>query len=247
MRLARPFVRSPMTSRIGASRACCLSVLGMDGTCAHLQIAEQLLQVLMSFGRDGMVLPLPNIQVRKHVLNGCEMAIVEVTPSDSLPVKYKGRVCVRFGPARAFATPEQERRLVEQRRNAVLPFDQQPIRGSTVHDLDSLRFSTEYLPSAVPPDVLAQNNREMTEQLKALRLLTPDGIPSVAGILVLGRDPRQWLPCDYVQFVRYAGAEITETIRDQKEIDGALSELLRRLDEVIEANIQERADLPREQ
>jgi ATP-dependent DNA helicase RecG len=43
--------------------------------------------------------------------------------------------------------------------------------------------------------------------------------------------------------VRYAGTEVTDTIRDQKEIDGGLSDLLRRLDEVLEVNIAQRTDL----
>ena len=65
----------------------------------------------------------------------------------------------------------------------------------------------------------------------------------MAGILVLGRDPRNWLPGAYIQFVRYAGTEVTDTLRDQKEIDGSLSEILRRLDEVLEANVAQRSDL----
>ena len=44
------------------------------------------------------------------------------------------------------------------------------------------------------PDVLEENGRELVDQLRALALLHPDAIPTVAGILVLGRDPRNWLP-----------------------------------------------------
>ncbi len=36
---------------------------------------------------------------------------------------------------------------------------------------------------------------------------------------------------------------MTDTLRDQKEIDGSLSEILRRLDEVLEANVAQRSDL----
>lgn len=214
-----------------------------NGDCAGLEITEQIVQTLMGFGRDGQISPLPNIHVRKLALDGCSMAVVEVTPSDSPPVRFKGRICVRFGPSRAFATPEQERRLIERQRRAVVPFDQQAVAGATLKDLNLLIFQSEYLPAAIAPDVLEENGREVVDQLRALKLLSPDGVPTTAGILVLGRDPRSWLPGAYIQFVRYAGTEVTDTIRDQKEIDGSLSELLRRLDEVLEANIAQRTDL----
>lgn len=214
-----------------------------DGTCAGLTVDEDLVQRLLGFGRDGQIVPLPDLHVRKLSLDGCTLAVVEVMPSDSPPVRYKGRICVRTGPARGFATPEQERRLSEKRRRANIPFDQQPVIGSSLDDLDLLRFQTEYLPAAVAPEVLAENNRKAGDQLSALRLTTPDGIPTVAGILVLGRAPRDWLPGAYIQFVRYAGEAVTDTIRDQKEIDGPLAELLRRLDDVLEANVAQRTDL----
>jgi len=80
------------------------------------------------------------MHVYKHSLDGCTMAIVEVTPSDNPPLKYQGRVCVRIGPRRGFATPEEERRLTEKRRSGNLPFDQQPVAGASIEDLDFLRF-----------------------------------------------------------------------------------------------------------
>jgi ATP-dependent DNA helicase RecG len=43
--------------------------------------------------------------------------------------------------------------------------------------------------------------------------------------------------------VRYPGAEIGELIQDQKEVDGPLAELFRRLDEIIATNIEQRSDL----
>src|SRR5262249_35566330 len=65
--------------------------------------------------------------------------------------------------------------------------------------------------------------------------------PTTVGLLVCGKDPRAWLPGAYVQFVRYPGREIGEVVQDQKEFSGPLSELLRRIDELIATNITERA------
>ena len=57
------------------------------------------------------------------------------------------------------------------------------------------------------------------------------------GILVAGIDPREFLPPAYIQFLRIDGTNLEDPIKDQKEIDGPLQEMLRRIDEVCVANI----------
>jgi ATP-dependent DNA helicase RecG len=214
-----------------------------NGDCASITIDEQLLQTLMGFRTDGTILPPPMMHVRCHTLDGCTMAVVEVTPSDNPPIKYDGRVCIRIGPRRGFATSEEERRLIEKRRWGALPFDQQLIIGATLQDIDLLRFREEYLPVAVHPDVLAENERSNEQQMQALGLVGPGEQPTVLGLLVCGKDPRNWLPGAYVQFVRYPGNEIGDIVQDQKEIGGPLSEVFRRLDDVVTNNVEQRADL----
>lgn len=169
-----------------------------DGRCAGIEIGEQLLQTLAGFRTDGNITPFPVMHVRKHKLDDYEMVVVEVEPSDNPPLKYKGRVCIRIAGRRGYATAEEERRLTEKRRWGTLPFDQQPISRASIQDLDKLQFRDEYLTAAIAPDVLAENAREIDDQLRSLRFLTPDGRPTAAGLLVCGRDPRAWLPGAYV-------------------------------------------------
>lgn len=61
--------------------------------------------------------------------------------------------------------------------------------------------------------------------------------PTVAGLLVLGKTPADFIPGAYVQFLRIDGARLTDSIADQKEIHGPLPDLLRRLDDLLSANI----------
>jgi ATP-dependent DNA helicase RecG len=49
-----------------------------------------------------------------------------------------------------------------------------------------------------------------------------------------------------VQFLRIDGLEITDPIRDQKQLTGRLEDVLRRLDELLEINISVRTDLTSE-
>jgi predicted HTH transcriptional regulator len=46
-----------------------------------------------------------------------------------------------------------------------------------------------------------------------------------------GKDPRQFFPGAYIQFLRFEGTKLTDPIKDQKEIGGPLPDLLRMLDE----------------
>lgn len=218
-----------------------------DGTCAELQITDQLLQNLGGIRSDGNVAPFPMMTVEKRVINDCTMAVVVVQPSFSPPVRFRGRVCIRVGPRRAIATVDEERRLSEKRRSRDLPFDITPVHSASLDDLDLDLFSKLYLPAALAPDVLAQNNRTVEQQLLALRLATVPGAepqrPTVLGLIAVGKDVTGYIPGAYIQFRRIDGTELTDAIKDQKEISGPLPEMLRGLDDVLQAHISVATDI----
>lgn len=216
-----------------------------DGRCANLPITDDLLLELAAMRSDGNIVPIPTMSVQKKFLGGCEMAVIVVEPADAPPVRYQGRVCIRVGPRRDLATPEDERRLGEKRRAKDAPFDLRPITSASLSDLNLDLFLREYVPSSLAPDVLAQNNRSTEHQLASLRFTTPppDSIPTVLGLLVTGKDVRQFLPGAYVQFLRIDGAEITDPIKDQAEIAGPLAEMLTRLEDKFQAHISTAADI----
>lgn len=216
-----------------------------NGSCTHLVITDELLRALADMRSDGNITPFPTRTVQKKTLAGCELAVIVVEPADAPPVRYKGRAWVRVGPRRAVATPEEERRLTEKRRAKDLPFDIQLIPSATLEDLDFDFFRRVYLPSTLPADILEQNQRSPEQQLTSVRFATvePHPRPTVLGLLVVGKDPRQFLPGAYIQFLRLDGTELTDPIKDQKEIDGPLPDLLRMLDETFQAHISVASDI----
>lgn len=207
-----------------------------DGSCAGLTVTDELLLGLSHMKDDGAIQPFPSMTVQKRMLAGCELAVAVVQPALAPPVRLRGVVWVRVGPRRARASPEDERRLSERRRAHDLPFDVQPVGAASLDDLDLERLRQEYLPHAIDPEVLAENRRDAGDQLRSLRMVAPDGTPTTLGILVLGRDPTRYLPGAYVQFLRLDGTALHDPIRDQKRVDGPLAQLVRRLDEVLDAH-----------
>lgn len=219
-----------------------------DGSCASLPITDGLLTRLSNIRGEGSILPLPSITVQRRVLKGCDVAVITVSPSADTPVRYRGQVWIRVGPSVHLASSEDERLLAERRRATELPFDRRATETLNYSDLDDEYIEREYLPRAIAPEILEANTRSLRHQLRSLRLIQDDR-PTWGAALAFAYDPQAWLPGSYVQFLRIAGREITDPIQDQKTITGRLEDVLRRVDEVLEINVQVRtevADVPRE-
>jgi ATP-dependent DNA helicase RecG len=213
-----------------------------DGSCSNCRIDDALLQNLASMRSDGNIVPFPTMTVQKWVHDGCEMAVATVHPSYFPPVRYHGRTWIRVGPRRGIATVEEELRLTEKRRAGDLTFDLHPVPDAGTDDLDLTQFERLYLPAAIAPDVLERNGRSVQQQLASLRFLTREGLPTVVGMLVLGRDPTRFVPCAYIQFLRIEGTTLTDPIKDQRQISGPLPDVLRMLDETLAVNLSVRSD-----
>jgi len=221
-----------------------------NGSCANLAITDKLLLSLSDLRSNGNILPFPTMTVQKRILNGCECAVIVVHPADDPPVRFRGRTWIRVGPRRAIATPEEERRLSEKRRSKNLSYDIQPISDATLEDIDIDLFKRVYLPAALPADILAENQRTTLQQLSSLRFATAgleaEAKPTVLGILTVGKDPRFFLPGAYIQFLRFDGTKLSDPIKDQKEINGPLSDSLRTLNETFQINISTATDITTE-
>ena len=183
---------------------------------------------------DGNILPIPSLSVQRIALNGVPVAVVEVEPSDNPPVRYNGQVWIRVGPRRAIATLDEERRLSERRIAGTRTFDNRPCLDSCLDELLLESFVNDYLPRVIDAALLAENKRTPKEQLASLRFfdLARD-VATYAGILVFGRDPLQFLPGAFIQFVRFDGLTLADAVQDEKEIAGNLLTRLIQLDNLL--------------
>lgn len=188
------------------------------------------------------ITPFPSIDVCKRTIKDCEVLVMEVHPSSDTPLRYDGRVWVRRDTETSVASPADEQRLIEKRVWRSLPFELQPVPPATLEDLDLDFFREQYLPQAVAREVIQENHRPLEQQLAALRMVNKDGIPTVLGILICGKDPQQYLPGAYVQFLRIDGLAVDDPIIDRKEITGTISTIATRLDDILRANIRVETD-----
>lgn len=209
-----------------------------DKTIVGLSVTDELLRQLADMKTDGNIVPPPSMTIEKRVLQGKEVAVVKVEPSNSPPVRYKGAIHIRIGPRRGIATVQDERILNEKRRYGDRPFDLYPIPTASISDLNLALFNYEYLPQAVSEEILAQNERSLNEQLAATKMITtvdqPE--PTVLGILTIGKNPQDFLYGAYIQFLRIDGDELSDPIVDSEDIRGAIPDQIRRLDDKLIAH-----------
>jgi ATP-dependent DNA helicase RecG len=205
---------------------------------AGFVVTDELLRSLADIKTDGNIVPPPTLLVEKRVLSGAEVAVITVWPCDTPPVRYKGRIHVRWGPRRGLATAQDERILNERRRHHDRPFDVQPVRDADLGELDRLRFEQEYLPALVARDVLEANERSYEQKLAATKMVLgdEDPIPTTLGLLVIGKSPSDWLPGAYTQFLRLAGDDLTAPVLDEEPIHGTVADQIRRLEEKLAAH-----------
>jgi ATP-dependent DNA helicase RecG len=208
------------------------------GAPTGLPITDQLLQTLADIKTDGKIVPPPSLGVEKRHLRGHDVAVVIVEPADSPPVRYEGRIWVRIGPRRGLASAQDERILNEKRRHRDVSFDIQPLPSCPLSELNRLVFEQEYLPRAVAADVLDANERSYEQKLASTGMVRSldEPIPTVTGVLTLGKSPRSWIPGACIQFLRIQGPDWGDPVLDEQEIDGTFDTMLRRLDEKLKAH-----------
>ena len=202
-----------------------------DGTPSGVPITDRLIQRLADIKTDGHTLPPPVMSVSKRTLAGSEVAVIAVRPSDAPPVRAHGRIWIRVGSRRAIATAQDERILNERRRRRDAPFDAHPVSRATLANIDVRRFEEDYLPQAFDPELLAANDRTTEERLAATRMIASveDPVPTVVGMLVLGRKPQDFIPGAYIQFLRMGGTEFPGPVLDEARCMGAVSSQLEQL------------------
>ncbi|MEW6096736.1 MAG: ATP-binding protein [bacterium] len=198
-----------------------------DGTVTGL-VREDLEEWVMNICSDNINPPIiPYFEV--ILWEGDKKIGVITVPEDSPDKPYKaweeGRwvTFVRIGSSSREATREQEQRLYQA--SGVLRYDIKPVSGSSLKDLDINRLINYFR------DVRRQNcpEKEEIEQWETLLINTEimvesrgKAIPTVGGILLLGKNPNRYLPQAGISAVAYTGMEKDYSAIERETIRGPI-------------------------
>lgn len=156
----------------------------------------------------------------KLQLRGLGVLAVEV-PAFSVdrPHFVGGVAYVRDANRSRQATRDELIRIVQ---SVNYHFDEQRVDRSTLDDIDP----GVVLPLLGPGYDASALDTHTTATLRALKCLD-DGVPTVAGILLLGRDPERWFPDARISAVRFRDHDSLSEFIDRKEIQGRLTDQVR--------------------
>ena len=172
-----------------------LGVRDKDGAIVGVHVTDDLLKKLSNYADSGQIVPLPSITVQKQSLPEGDLVVVEVTPSDLPPLRYRGRVWIRRGPRKAIANEQEERILTEKRTHHARTFDLRPCRGCGQDDLAMELFQLTYRNAAVAPDLIAENGRDMMLQMASLGFwCVREQCATNAGAILFAENPLIWFP-----------------------------------------------------
>ncbi|GHT28098.1 ATP-dependent DNA helicase [Bacteroidia bacterium] len=210
-----------------------------NGSLSGLKVDDELLRDLAGLRSDGNILPQPALMVYKVSFPEGDIAVVEVQPGKITPVKYKGVAHIRIGARRGIANEEEERILREKSEVKTGTFDTTPCLHTSIDDLDLDLFKKEYLPKFVPDAVLKGDKREIKQQLASLQLFdTLHDCPTVAGILLIGKDTKHILFGSYIQYVKFAGKSRGSKVLNERQFSGNLLSMLKEIDAFVKYTIQ---------
>lgn len=205
-----------------------------DGRLSGLKVDDDLLKKIAAIRSDGNILPLPVMTVDKVEFPEGDLLVAEVSPSLLPPVRYRGRIFIRIGPRRDIASEAEERLLTERRTAYMATFDATPCLGASLDDLELDYIKNTYLPSVVDADILSQDKRDLKDKMASIHLYDRmNDCPTYAAIILFGKNPRYYMPGDYVQYVRFEGKEKGGEILNEKRFQGPLHSMLPALESFV--------------
>lgn len=209
-----------------------------NGELSGLKVDDNLFKKISGIRSDGNILPIPMMTCERYELEGGDILVVEVQPSFSTPVRYRGRTFIRIGPRRDIATIDEERILSEKRMSNMATFDASPCYAATIDDVYVDIIKNEYIPKAVSAEELENDTRSIEQQMAALGLYDMmHNCPTNACMVLFGKKPKQFLFGAYLQFVHFNGLDKSSEIDNDKPFYDCLAKMMPKLESFIDFGV----------
>lgn len=192
-----------------------------DGTASGVGSVEQADRLMVKASqacRERLRPPIACAFV-KAVVSGVPLLVIEIPAfTPERPYLVHGKLYLRDGARTVEGSGADMRRIAQ---SIDYHFDEQPVRGASRDDLD-LSAVEAFLRDAYgrpwdPEEAWIYLQR-------ALGCVDEEDVPTVAGVLVFGRQPERWLPEARVSAVRFPGTEASGEFIDRQEIGGRLTD-----------------------
>ncbi len=182
---------------------------------------EQILNICR-FNCIPEIVPLIGIEEKRT------KAILVVNISKGIDKPYRtsqGHYYIRVGSTKRKASREELSRLFQM--SGFIHFDEEPVPGSSVDDLDKEKVRNFYLKVLNKNiEALEIDLNRFYQNIKIARMQDEKIFATVAGILLFGKSPQDLLPNSKISAVRFTGNSVSSGIIDRKELTGTLPELV---------------------
>ncbi len=197
-----------------------------DGHVVGVADVEIAMQQVASICRDNCRPPLyPDVQALR--MNGETVIAIQVDRRLGPPYENNSGQCfIRVGRTKQLASPQQRSRLLQ--RAGLYHFDETPVEQTTLADLDRDAFR-EYFRLAARQEV--EDASVLWEQLleQTRVAITVEGVQrlTVAGLLVFGRRPQDYMRQSRISVARFLGDMVNvDQFEKPYDLKGTLPELV---------------------
>jgi ATP-dependent DNA helicase RecG len=217
---------SELIALANSSGGILLAGVADDGQIVGVPDPDAAMNALANISRDNCRPSLYPLIERVEV-NGLTVIAVRVDKRTGPPYENNSGQCyIRVGATKQLASPQQRARLLQQA--GLYHFDETPVSGTTIDDLDHEAFRLYF--EKIARQSIESIGLSWEQLLEGTRVATTvDDVQrlTVAGLLVFGWEPQHHLRQSRISAVRFLGDDVAADRLNPQELNGTLPRLVK--------------------
>ncbi len=191
------------------------------GEIVGIENIDALGKFIDNVSRDKCV-PAVTILPEKMEIDGKTLLVVNIPQGDERPYSTnRGVHYIRTFSGRRQASREELLRIFQAAQS--LFYEENPVTRADLTALDYFYFE-HFLVRAYGKKL--EDFDVSKEQLLTNLRLAKDGHPTIAGVLLFGRDPQALLPYAQINAAQFPGTDVVDAPADRKDLTGKLADQL---------------------
>ena len=191
-----------------------------DSTISGLLPDKNYEEWVMNIARNNII-PAIQLDYNEHELNEKKIGIINVPKGKDKPYQANdNKFYVRVGSTNRVATINELLRLFQE--SGAFHYDITSVDGSSPKALNFFKLSGYFGAYKIDFDNLPDT--EKITLLQNADILNEESSCTVAGMLIFGINPQQYIPFARISFAHYKSPEISSDLLNKKNIGGGLSE-----------------------